>query len=432
MIRRRTVLKAGTGALLLLGGCGAREFEPTPTSTSNPAPATDIPSGPYWYTHPLPTGNRLLSGAADLRNTEPVRFAVDGRPVWLVAHPAPRGSYWTVVTAAGTATRWQVYDGTISDETRLQPQASGRPPVVASGGSEPELLDHPSSMGQKAGQMGASVEGISRRLFVAANGDFVVDGDNRSRLSIDAPPDVRPVSLGDGTYVVYGDVTDRYRHGALGDTLEPSSLVVVDPIGPEVVTRTVLDAPLVFEGVQPLVADLDSDGDPEIVTTIADAENGARIAIYSPTGERIATGPVYGPGWRHQLAVAPFAPDSSTELAAILKPHVTHTLEYYRLEDGDLSVSATVDGVSSHTYGSRNLDGAVAADLDDDGAVELFVPTTDRRRLVAVTRRSSEAQIQWEWELGGQLTSNLTGVGLDDGGVAVGAATANDVFVWTG
>ncbi|WP_210408966.1 hypothetical protein [Halorhabdus rudnickae] len=267
---------------------------------------------------------------------------------------------------------------------------------------------------------------------MAANGDFVVDGDNRSRLSIDAPPDVRPVSLGDGTYVVYGDVTDRYRHGALGDTLEPSSLVVVDPIGPEVVTRTVLDAPLVFEGVQPLVADLDSDGDPEIVTTIADAENGARIAIYSPTGERIATGPVYGPGWRHQLAVAPFAPDSSTELAAILKPHVTHTLEYYRLEDGDLSVSATVDGVSSHTYGSRNLDGAVAADLDDDGAVELFVPTTDRRRLVAVTRRSSEAQIQWEWELGGQLTSNLTGVGLDDGGVAVGAATANDVFVWTG
>ncbi|WP_052367615.1 hypothetical protein [Haloferax sp. ATB1] len=286
-------------------------------------------------------------------------------------------------------------------------------------------------MSQYAGQMVAPGEGMSRRLFVAANGDFVVDGDDRSRLAIDAPTDVRPAAIGDGTYVVYGDVTDRYGHGALGDTLEPSSLVVVDPTAAEVVARTVLDAPLVFEGLQPLVADLDGDGEPEIVTTIADSENGARIAVYSPAGEQIATGPVYGPGWRHQLAVAPFGPDGTSELAAVLKPHVTHTLEYYRLEDGDLSVRATVDGVSSHTYGSRNLDGAVAADLDTDGTVELLVPTTDRRRLVALSRTASDARIQWEWELGAPLTSNLTGVGLDDGGVAVGAATAEDVFVWS-
>ena len=431
MIRRRTVLTASTGALLWLAGCGGRGADPTPTVESNPASATDIPSGPYWYTHPQATGNRFISGAADLRNTEPVRFAVDGRPVWLIAHPAPRGSYWTVVTAEGTAIRLQVYDGAIFDETRLPQQVPGRPPVVADGDTEPELLDHPSIMSQNAGQMMTSGEGMSRRLFVAENGDLVVDGDDRSRLPIDAPPDVRPAAIGDGTYVVYGDVTDRYGHGALGDTLEPSSLVVVDPMGPEVVAQTVLDAPLVFEGLQPLVADLDGDGEPEIVTTIADSENGARIAIYSPAGERIATGPVYGPGWRHQLAVAPFGPDGTTELAAVLKPHVTHTLEYYRLEDGELSVRATVDGVSSHTYGSRNLDGAVAADLDTDGTVELLVPTTDRRRLVAVSRTNGEARIQWEWELGGPLTSTLTGVGIDDGGVAVGAATAEDVFVWS-
>ncbi|MBX0325998.1 hypothetical protein EGH21_23575 [Halomicroarcula sp. F13] len=303
--------------------------------------------------------------------------------------------------------------------------------MVADGDTEPELLDHPSIMSQNAGQMMTSGDGVSRRLFVAENGDLVVDGADRYRLPIDAPPDIRPAAIGDGTYVVYGDVTGRYGHGALGDTLEPSSLVVVDPTGPEVVARTVLDAPLVFEGLQPLVADLDGDGEPEIVTTIADSENGAGIAIYSPAGERIATGPVYGPGWRHQLAVAPFGPDGTTELAAVLKPHVTHTLEYYRLEDGDLNVRATIDGVSSHTYGSRNLDGAVAADLDDDGTVELLVPTTDRRRLVAVSRKSSDARVQWEWELGGKLTCNLTGVGLDDGGVAVGAATVNDVSIWS-
>jgi len=425
------MLTGSTGALLWLAGCGGRGSDPTPTAESNSTPATDIPSGPYWYTHPQSTGNRFIPGAANLRNTEPVRVAIDGQPVWLVAHPAPRGSYWTVVTAEGTATRVQVYDGAIADERRLQHQVPGRPPVVADGDTVPELLDHPSIMSQNAGQMVTSGEGMSRRLFVAANGDLVVDGDDRSRLPIDAPPDVRPAAMGNGTYVVYGDVTNRYGHGALGDTLEPSSLVVVDPMGPEVVARTVLDAPLVFEALQPFFADLDADGASEIVTTIADSENGARIAIYSSAGERIATGPVYGPGWRHQLAVAPFGPDGPMELAAVLKPHVTHTLEFYRLEDGDLSVRATVDGVSSHTYGSRNLDGAVAADLDTDGTVELLVPTTDRRRIMAVSRTSSDARIQWEWELGGPLTSNLTGVGLADGGIAVGAATTDELLVWS-
>ncbi|MEA5388071.1 hypothetical protein VB779_14205 [Haloarculaceae archaeon H-GB11] len=146
MTRRRTVLMAGTGTLLWLAGCAGRQSEATSAVESNPTWFTDVPSGPYWHTHPQPTGNRFISGAADLRNTDPVQSSVDGRPVWLVAHPAPQGSYWTVVTAEGTATRWQIYDGTISDETRLHQQLPGRPPVVASGESEPELLDEPSIM----------------------------------------------------------------------------------------------------------------------------------------------------------------------------------------------------------------------------------------------------------------------------------------------
>ncbi|SDY40332.1 hypothetical protein [Halobellus clavatus] len=431
MPQRRTVLRASPAALLWLAGCGGRRGESTSTVESTPEEATEPASGPYWYTHPQPTGNRFVSGSADLRDSEPVRFAVDARPEWLVAHPAPRGSYWTVSTAAGTATRFQVTGGRVADEMRLHHQSPERPPVVASGGAAPTVLDHPSSMSRNGGQIVASGPAGTHRLYVAANGDLVVDGDERHRLPVEAPTDARPAAVGDGRYVVYGDVTDRYRHGALGDQLEPSSLVVVDPTDSRIVARTELDAPLVFEGLQPLVADLDGDGEPEIVTTIADAERGARIAVYSVAGERIATGPVDGPGWRHQLAVGPFGPDGSTELAAVLKPHVTHRLEYYRLEDGDLSVRATLDGVSSHVYGSRTLGGALAADLDGDGRVELLVPTTDRRRLVAVARTSDGARSRWEWDLETSLTSNLTGVGLDGGGLAVGAATATDVFVWS-
>ena len=134
MPQRRTVLRASPAALLWLAGCGGRRGESTSTVESTPEEATEAASGPYWYTHPQPTGNRFVSGSADLRDSEPVRFAVDARPEWLVAHPAPRGSYWTVSTAAGTATRFQVTGGRVADETRLHHQSPERPPVVASGG----------------------------------------------------------------------------------------------------------------------------------------------------------------------------------------------------------------------------------------------------------------------------------------------------------
>jgi hypothetical protein len=434
--RRRAVLAAGAGLLPSLAGCGSGGSESTPTSTPTGAGNStpdDVPSGPYRYTHPQPTGNRFVAGRADLRTVDPVRLAVDGRPRWLVAHPAERGSFWTVVTDDGRATRWRV-DGEATGGTRLDPRSSGAPPVVAGSGRGATLLDRPPVASGRAGQLiapGSGSDDPPKRLYVAGNGDLLVDGRERARFPIDAPPDVRPAAVGGGRYAVYGDVTDRYGHGALGDALEPSSLVVVDASDPSVVARTTLDPPTVFEDLQPLVADLDGDGEPEIVTTVADGEDGARVAIYSPASDRLATGPVYGPGWRHVLAVARFGPDSAHELAVVLKPHVTRRLEFYRFEDEELRVRAAVDGISSHTYGSRVLGGAVAADLDDDSVAELLVPTADRRRLAVVERTAEGARLRWEWALDGELKSNVTGVGLDGGGVAVGAATADELLVWS-
>jgi hypothetical protein len=433
MPTRRTALAAGLGLPLCLTGCAGGDPASTDPEPGR-APEADLPPGPYWYTHPQPTGNRTLDGAADLRNADPVRIAVDGRPRWLVAHPAPRGSYWTVVAADGSVSRWQVADGTVIGGDRLDSRAADGPPVVASGGGAPCLLEAPSAMGPRAGQVVTPPSGDRerpRRLFAARNGDLVVDGAKRSRFAVDAPPDVRPAAVGDGRYAVYGDATDRYDHGALSDRIEPSSLVVVDAMEPELVARTVLDSPAVFEGLQPLAADLDGDGEPELVTTVADAADGARIAVYSPTGERVATGPVHGPGWRHQLAVAGLGPDGAHELAVVLKPHVTRTLEYYRLEGGELTVRATADGFATHEYGSRNIDGAVAADLDDDGTAEMLLPTVDRRRLAGVGRTLGGARTRWQWELGAELRSNVTGVRLAGGGVAVGAATVDEVLVWS-
>jgi len=436
MSTRRTFLATCTGVSTWFAGCAAGDLNSTqPVDSESRPSATDVSTGPYWYTHPDPSGNRFVEGAADLRDATPIRIEVDSLPRWLVAHPAPRGSYWTVVTDDGRAGRWHVIGGNEVEEVRLDSRTADSPPVVASNAGEPHLLDDPSTKSPRSGQLVVpETDGGTRprRIFVSRDGDLVVDGENRDRFSIAAPPDVKPAAVGDGRFVLYGDVTDRYGHGALGDGLEPASLLVADAVESRILSRTVLESPAVFEGLQPIVADVDGDGTPEIVTTVADSRNGARLAIYSLTGERIATGPVYGPGWRHQLAVGPFGPDGETEIAAVLKPHVNRTLEYYRLEDGDLTVRATADGFATHTYGSRNIDGAVAADIDDDGGVEVLLPTSDRRRLASVARTGHGTSVRWTWELGDELRSNLTGVRLEDGGVAVGAATAEEILVWSG
>jgi len=420
------------------GGCvGRRAREGTPTGTADQTDgsadrdsATPPPSdGRYWYTHPQPTGNRRLAGSGAVRDAEPVVLDTAGTPRWLVATPATEGSYWSVATGDGTVEQWAVTADGTSRLSQTGTLPTGTPPVVADTGDGPQVVAPPADASSLSAPMVWSGDGRRRFVSVTRDGGLAV-GDER--IAVGAPPDVRPAALGDGRYAVFARRTDRYRHGALGDTTEPSSLAIVDAAERSVVTEHRLDPPLVFEGLQPLVADLDGDGRPEIVTTVADSAGGARIAVFGPDGSRLATGPVYGSGWRHQLAVARLGPDGGPALAVVRKPHVERVLEIYRLDGGSLSVVGTLDGFASHTYGSRVLDGAVAGDLDGDGRAELLVPTTARDTLAAVRYGTDGPAQVWTLPLDGTLRTNVTGVALSDRRVAVGAGTGTAVRVWQG
>lgn len=140
---------------------------------------------------------------------------------------------------------------------------------------------------------------------------------------------------------------------------------------------------------------------------------------------------MYGPGWRHRLCAAPLAPDATTELAVVRKPYVARTLEYYRSTDDGLEIRATRTGYATHTYGSRNLDQAVAADVDADGQTELLVPTTARTSLTAVRRVAGGTEPAGSLSLNAPLTTNVVGVEVD-GRIAAGAGTPDGVRIWAG
>ncbi len=81
---------------------------------------------------------------------------------------------------------------------------------------------------------------------------------------------------------------------------------------------------------------------------------------------------------------------------------------------------AQVPGYSSHEIGSRNLDRALAGDLDGDGRIELLVPDQAQESLGAIRRTNEGAETAWSIPLDGRLSTNLAAVTLPDGILALG------------
>jgi hypothetical protein len=231
--------------------------------------------------------------------------------------------------------------------------------------------------------------------------------------------------------------TDRYPHGALGDKIEWSQLVVSSE--EPSFSGDVFELPddEVFEGLFPLIADLDGDGQQEIITTVSDPSNGARLVAFRLESDKlvkIAESEPVGTGfrWLHQIAVAPFGPAGEIEIAVVETPHVGGIAKFYKLDGDKLVLTASeAGGYMSHLNGSRNLDQAVAGDFDGDGSVELLVPSRDQQTLIALRRVGDSIEEVWRLEMGSRLSSNLTVAETSDGGLVIGAGTEDGILhIW--
>ena len=183
-----------------------------------------------------------------------------------------------------------------------------------------------------------------------------------------------------------------------------------------------IPSPQVVEAIAPIWADLTGDGQREIVLTVSDAEQGAQIVVYGEDGQPLAAGPAIGRGyrWNHQLVVAPFGPNGELELATVQTPHIGGIVQFYRLTGDRLEMIARVTGYTSHVISTRNLDMAVAGDLDGDGRIELLLPDQARTNLGAIRRDPEGANVAWTIPVDGKVTTNLAAVALPDATLAVG------------
>ena len=259
-------------------------------------------------------------------------------------------------------------------------------------------------------------------VYIADNGDLVLWRDELEihRLPINAMLDARPMVSDAGLIAIYTNPTDRYPHGVFGDELEGGALDILQVDGD--VLRRVAFVQLdedVFEGLYPFWADIDQDGEQDIVTTVSGRGLGAGLRVYRADGSILAQGERIGLSnrWRHQLAFAPFGVDGEYELVEIITPHIGGVVNFvrYNPETAMLETTARVSGYTSHVYGSRNVDMAIAGDYNDDGQPELVVTTQDGSRLVGLQRGLDDIITEvWSINLSAQIITNFAGIRLPD------------------
>lgn len=378
-------------------------------------------------------GNRYVFGQIDLAQTTPVEISLDGKPLWVVGVPYLDGSVlFAAALEDGRLSGFAVRkDGAQPVDLPVSSLPPGQPPAIGFDGKKLRLLNDEASLlppyTHPIWLDNGALASITNPGRLRILGEDIYE-----EIDLDALLDGRILTDGDGKLLLLTQTTTVYDHGVLGDGVEAKAFSLVG-INGSVIKRVPFFTDQVIEGIAPLWADLDGDGQREIILTLSNRQDGAQLVVYAEDGGQLAQGEPIGTGyrWRHQIAVAPFGPAQELELVDVLTPHIGGVVEFFQMEGGKLLKVAEVPGYTSHVINTRNLDMALAADVDRDGQVELLLPTQSRDALGAIQRTADGAETAFEIPLNGILSSNLAGVNLPGGGLALAAGLeGGTLLVW--
>ncbi len=366
-----------------------------------------------------------MPGQGSLPGPPEVIF-LEGTPAWVVAVPIDGGgSIWAVVLEDGRVQGFHTLRGRISpialSPSELPP---GMPPLLKLDRGVPSLVTAVSQHASKLTHPIAVDSRPARLAFVETNGDLVLwENGEIGRLALNALPDARILQDSQGRLLLLTGTTSEYGHAVLGDGLEAGAFTIVS-LQPRLQIEAEIDLQpgSVVEGTGPIWTDINQDGAREILVTISDAQQGARLVVFSESGEQLATGPSTECPfrWRHQLVVAPFTADGERLIADVLTPHIGGTVEFFRWSENLLVLASSQPGLRSHRLGSRNLDMALAGDLDGNGLIELLVPNQEMNRLLAFNFVPQKPSVPWTLNLTARLTTNIGAVTLSDDRIAIG------------
>jgi hypothetical protein len=410
-----------------------------PVSTVTPEPVIvepallQVPQTKISLTYPNLDGNRVVEGAG-FHPDSPVDIPLMGKPLWVAAAAMAENSVWYVALETGQVQAFQVQEGVVSEVQANVPNLPpSMPPVLVSLDEVQTGILQP--VEDAAVYTNPLLDEDGRVVHVRQDGSLSIAGSEGVEvLPIDVLPDARIVSNGADRLMVLSRPSDKYPHTIMGDAFEATGITIIDTLEkPFVIEEIIIKPDDVIEGLAPIWVDMNGDGHREIVVTQSNAIEGSRIVVYSEDGSVLAQGAPVGQGfrWIHQVAVGQFIESGSLEIATVRTPHIGGVVEIYSLEGDQLVVVDSLSGYSSHRIGSRNLDGALAGDFNGDDVIELVVPDQTQTNLHGIQFSEDGLTSIWNVPLGGRLSTNLVGLELADGRLALGAGTENQILrIW--
>ena len=353
------------------------------------------------------SGNRIGLGSIDFTTLDEVVIELPDDAIWVTSDPAVTGG-WFVVLSRGSTVRVSP-DGVVTT-------------ALDAGVDLPPELDETG----------------------AANSPFRFHD-----LFIEPLEDGRVVMAESIAAALVGP-TGSYAHGVLGDALEASGVAWVDTCTGET-GRIDMAEPDVIEGISPILYDVDTDGELEIVVTLANGNEGARLAAFELNGTLVGDSEPIGQGrrWRNQLAVGPFGPEGQIELISVRTPHIGGTVEAFRLVPGEADEDSSADptgafipvaesdpNFTSHVIGARNLSLAIAIDATGDSIPDVVVPSANRETVFALTRTDVLDGDRQGWNVVGEraldneLTGNIATQELSPGAAALAIPDGDLLRIW--
>jgi hypothetical protein len=222
--------------------------------------------------------------------------------------------------------------------------------------------------------------------------------------------DLRPLPGGERTtvggfraYLI--DPISSYEHGVLGDTVEARGFAIKTQGR---MTSFRLPRGPVFEDRRVRLADLDEDGRPEAIVIKSYPDKGSALAAYRilddrivPLAESVPIGRRHR--WLNPVGVGNFTGTGEPMVAAVITPHISGSLRLFRLMGNSLDSIARIDGYTNHIRGSRDLDLGRAIDVDDDGVLEIVIPSLDRSSLAIISFLNGVAKVRKQIPVAGAI-----------------------------
>lgn len=243
------------------------------------------------------------------------------------------------------------------------------------------------------------------------------------------------VAYGDGriNQAWFADPVSRLDNGALGGT-GAATLAIEDSA--KTLHKFELPIDEAFEDLMPRLADLDGDGEAEVLAVKTSPLRGSaliavRLGDVGPVAVA-ATAPPGVPGsWLNVIGVADFDGNKVPDVALVRSPHGNGQLEILNLSGSGFRTARRLRGFSNHRRGSPAIGMSAIADLDGDKLPDIVVPSANRMALRVISLAKGRVAEPFRiplaaevvTEIGVTLSPSGSGLmivtGLADGSIAV-------------